>query len=92
MNLYHNSSEPIGTPSIRYGILRDLYSSLVGLEGSGQLATFRFFLNPGVTWLWIGGGIMALGGLFALWPGRRRRPATEPLAPQRVQELAEVRP
>src|SRR5438067_9935211 len=29
--------------------------------------SLRFFLNPGVTWLWIGGAIMALGGVFALW-------------------------
>ena len=43
----------------------------MGLE-QGRLATFRFFLNPGVMWLWVGGGVMALGGLFALWPERRR--------------------
>src|SRR5207249_3551814 len=90
MNLYPNSSEPIGTPSIRYGAFRDLYSTLLGLQGGGRLATLRFFLNPGVTLLWVGGVIMALGGLFALWPSRRR--TFEPLAPQRVRELAEVRP
>jgi cytochrome c-type biogenesis protein CcmF len=89
MNLYPNSSEPIGTPSIRYGAFRDLYSTLLGLQGGGRLATFRFFLNPGVTWLWIGGAIMALGGLFALWPQRRR--TTKLLAAQRVRELTEVR-
>ena len=88
MNLYRNSSEPIGTPSIQYGAFKDLYSSLVGLEDAGRLATFRLFLNSGVMWLWVGGGVMALGGLFALWPGRRRTP----LMPERaaVRELAEV--
>jgi cytochrome c-type biogenesis protein CcmF len=25
-------------------------------------------------WMWIGGGMMALGTLLALFPGRRRRP------------------
>jgi cytochrome c-type biogenesis protein CcmF len=89
MNLYPNSSEPIGTPSIRYGAFRDLYSTLLGLQERGRLATFRFFLNPGVTWLWIGGAIMALGGLFALWPERRR--TAKLLAAQRVRELTEVR-
>jgi cytochrome c-type biogenesis protein CcmF len=89
MNLYPNSSEPIGTPSIRYGAFRDLYSTVLGIQDGGRLATFRFFLNPGVTWLWIGGAIMALGGLFALVPGRRRR--SEPLAPQPIRELTEAR-
>jgi cytochrome c-type biogenesis protein CcmF len=89
MNLYPNSSEPIGTPSIRYGAFRDLYSTLLGLQGGGRLATLRFFLNPGVMWLWIGGIIMALGGLFAAWPQRRR--TAKLLAAQRVRELTEVR-
>ena len=89
MNLFHNSSEPIGTPSIEYGAFKDLYSSLVGLEDGGRLATFRFFLNPGVMWLWVGGGVMALGGLFALWPGRRRK-TTLP-EPAALRQLAGVR-
>jgi cytochrome c-type biogenesis protein CcmF len=73
LNLYPGASEPIGTPSIRYGVLKDLYSSVIGFEGeAGGRATFRFFLNPGVLWLWVGGGIMALGGLVAAWPTRRR--------------------
>jgi cytochrome c-type biogenesis protein CcmF len=88
MNLYHNSTEPIGTPSIRYGVLKDLYSSLVGLEGGGKLATLRVFLNPGVLWLWVGGAVMALGGLFALWPSRSRiGPALEVAATRRLAEV-----
>jgi cytochrome c-type biogenesis protein CcmF len=74
LNLYPGASEPIGTPSVRYGVLKDLYASVIGFDGEGEddRATFRFFLNPGVTWLWVGGTIMALGGLLAAWPARRR--------------------
>jgi cytochrome c-type biogenesis protein CcmF len=72
LNLYPAASEPIGTPSIRYGVFRDFYASLIGFDGEGERATFRFFLNPGVTWLWVGGAIVALGGLLAAWPARRR--------------------
>jgi cytochrome c-type biogenesis protein CcmF len=79
-------NDPIGTPSIDYGVLRDLYSSLLGFAGSGEQATFRFFLNPGVMWLWVGGGIVAFGGLLAAWPYRRRKLTTE--RPGRVRELA----
>ena len=88
LNLYPAASEPIGTPSIKYGALKDLYSSVMGFESDGERATFRFFLNPGVMGLWVGGGIMAIGGLFAAWPGRRRRVAPEP--PLRERELAAV--
>jgi cytochrome c-type biogenesis protein CcmF len=90
MNLFHNSSQPIGTPSIQYGAIKDLYSSLIGLEDGGRLATFRFFLNPGVMWLWVGGGVMVLGGLFALWPSRRRVVAPPEIS--RARRMAEVRP
>jgi len=89
LNLYPGASEPIGTPSIRYGVLKDLYASVIGFEGdAGDRATFRFFLNPGVMWLWVGGGVMALGGLLAAWPRRRRALLPEP--PLSERQLAGV--
>src|SRR5207244_689435 len=41
LNLYPAASEPIGTPSIRYGVARDFYASLIGFDGEGERATFR---------------------------------------------------
>src|SRR5439155_25538115 len=79
-------NDPIGTPSIAYGALHALYSSLLGFTRSGEQATLRFFLNPGVMWLWVGGGIVAFGGLLAAWPSRRRSLIAD--APGRVRELA----
>ncbi|HET6750954.1 MAG TPA: cytochrome c-type biogenesis CcmF C-terminal domain-containing protein, partial [Actinomycetes bacterium] len=93
LNLYPAASEPIGTPSIRSSPLRDLYASVVGVEQAGEQATFRFFLNPGVTWLWVGGAVMALGGLLAVWPSRQRpAPPAVPAAvpPARRREPAVV--
>jgi cytochrome c-type biogenesis protein CcmF len=89
LNLYPGAGEPIGTPSIRWGAFRDLYASVLGFEGgNGERATFRFFLNPGVLWLWVGGAIMALGGLLAAWPGGKRPIVQRQRVRQRV--LAEV--
>ena len=89
LNLYPGAGEPIGTPSIRWGAFKDLYASVLGFEGeSGQRATFRFFLNPGVLWLWVGGAITAGGGIVAAGPDRRRSLAAPP--PARRRELAEV--
>jgi cytochrome c-type biogenesis protein CcmF len=79
LNLYPGASEPIGTPSIRVGTptngLADLYLSLVSVDERG--AAFRFYVNPGIGLLWLGGAVMALGGVVAAWPGRSRtaRPA-----------------
>jgi len=75
MNLYPAATEPIGSPSIRRGIVWDLYASVISLQRGGGSATFRFYRNPGVNWLWFGGLVMALGGAAAAWPGRRRRGA-----------------
>jgi cytochrome c-type biogenesis protein CcmF len=72
LNLYPGASEPIGTPSVRYGTFADLYASVIGFEGDGERATFRFFDEHGVLWLWVGGAVIALGGLVAAWPSRRR--------------------
>ena len=72
MNLYPAATEPIGSPSIRRGIIWDLYASVISLQNDGGSATFRFYRNPGVNWLWFGGLVMALGGVAAAWPSRRR--------------------
>jgi cytochrome c-type biogenesis protein CcmF len=73
MNLYPAATEPIGSPSIRRGVVWDLYASVISLQDNGGSATFRFYRNPGVNWLWAGGLVMALGGVAAAWPARRRR-------------------
>jgi cytochrome c-type biogenesis protein CcmF len=72
MSLYPAASEPIGSPSIHRGIVTDLYASVIALQDNGGSATFRFYRNPGVNWLWLGGLVMALGGVAAAWPVRRR--------------------
>ncbi len=75
INLYPGANEPVGTPSIRVGASADLYASVLSFGPRGQTATFRFYRNVGVLWLWVGGAIVALGGLLALRPRRRRPPA-----------------
>jgi cytochrome c-type biogenesis protein CcmF len=77
LNLYPAASVPIGSPSIRRGFVRDLYVSVISLQNSGGSATFRLYENPGVNWIWLGGALMALGGVGAAWPGSgSRRPKT----------------
>lgn len=39
---------------------------------SRRPATFRFIASPLIGWIWIGGIIVIMGGLIAMWPARRR--------------------
>jgi cytochrome c-type biogenesis protein CcmF len=47
----------------------DLYLMLSGTSDvrDGQ-ATVKALVRPAVAWIWIGGGIVALGTLLAVWP------------------------
>jgi cytochrome c-type biogenesis protein CcmF len=90
---FPNSTEGIGTPSVRTGILEDLYLTLVSSPGGGGRITLGVRVNPMILWLWIGGAVMALGTILALAPKLRRRPRTTEQAepePEPSDELAEV--
>jgi len=46
-------------------------------------------VQPLIVWLWIGGIVMVLGTLLALFPGRRRRNPLDPVsAPLAVDDRA----
>ena len=56
--------------------------------------TLRVTSQPLVMWLWIGGGVIALGTALAAFPGRRRRP-TQPVSapvPERRRRPRRRRP
>ena len=38
-----------------------------------EIAELRITYNPLVIWVWIGGAIMALGGLIVMWPQAERK-------------------
>ena len=69
---YPNSSTAIATPAVRTALGEDLYVTLLADNPSTRTVTLRVFVNPLVMWIWAGGGIVALGALFAIWPDRRR--------------------
>jgi len=73
LNFYGDRDEPITTPAVRTRPDEDLYINLMAFERDGSSATFQIIIEPMVVWIWIGGGIIGLGGLVAVLPGRRRR-------------------
>jgi cytochrome c-type biogenesis protein CcmF len=70
--------QSIPTPSVRTGFVRDLYVTLVQQPvDANDRAVIGFYVQPMIVWMWIGLGLMGVGTLLALFPGRRRR-ATSP--------------
>lgn len=68
---FHRSYEqPVTEAAIRSTLIEDLYIILDDWDNEGT-AYFTVMVNPLVDWIWIGGVILVLGGLLALWPSRR---------------------
>jgi len=61
--------------------LRDLYLALGDDRGGGRFA-LRAYVSPLAPLIWLGGLVMALGGILSLWGRLRvRQPEKEPAAP-----------
>ena len=43
----------------------------------GDVAELRVTFNPLVVWVWLGGALMAIGGLVVMWPQAERRRARQ---------------
>jgi cytochrome c-type biogenesis protein CcmF len=66
--------EPSTEVGIRSSFRQDLYLVLAGVREDGS-AEIRVTFNPLVRWVWLGGMLMAIGGLIVMWPqAQRRRP------------------
>ncbi len=82
---------PVAETAVRWTLREDLYVVLDGWNSGSATpinagsatpintgsATFKVMVVPLVTWIWIGGAVLFLGGAVALWPGGKRR--TTPL-------------
>jgi len=75
LNFYRNNDQPITTPAVRSRPNLDIYINLMAFERDGSSVTLRILTEPLVFWIWLGGGIIGLGAVVALWPQRRRRTA-----------------
>jgi cytochrome c-type biogenesis protein CcmF len=87
---YRQRQETATEVGIRRAWNEDLYLILAGIDDAEgvvrgtnprPVATFRVLVNPLVPWIWLGGLIMAIGTLTAMWPtaaaGVARRPTVE---------------
>ena len=61
--------QPMTAIGLRSTLREDLYVFLGGWDDQ-QVAEFQAFVNPLVSWLWIGGALYIVGGLVAFAPQR----------------------
>ncbi len=75
--------EPSTEVAIMEMARQDVYVFFSGLRDA-ETAVLTFNFNPLVIWVWIGGFIMAFGGVIVMWPQaeRRERGYVAELAPQ----------
>lgn len=88
LNFYANQDQPIATPAVRSRLDKDLYVNLMAFERDGSSATLWVLIEPLVVWIWLGGGIIGLGALIALWPQRRSKPGLREQTAARDEKAA----
>jgi cytochrome c-type biogenesis protein CcmF len=82
LSQFEFGGQSVGTPSVQTSPFGDVYLSLIALpEGGAEDGeiVLRVIYEPMVVWLWIGGGVIALGTVLAAFPGRRRK-GTDPVS------------
>ena len=74
---YKKPQQPTTEVAMRPTLTEDLYLVLGSYDEESGLVTILAYVNPLVSWIWIGGVIMALGTTVAMWPtlAERRAPA-----------------
>ncbi|MEY2959906.1 MAG: hypothetical protein RLZZ01_2474 [Actinomycetota bacterium] len=80
---YLQMGRPVLTPSVMTGLTHDVYLTIAGVNPPPVGATevsLEVFKKPLIIWLWIGGGMMALGTVLSAFPGKRRRNPLDPVS------------
>jgi cytochrome c-type biogenesis protein CcmF len=98
---YSRREEIVSEVGIKRAWNEDLYLILAGIDdmeavargtNPRPVATFRVLVNPLVPWIWLGGLIMAIGTLVAMWPTAEATRAVPRVRTARVpdRELVEA--
>jgi cytochrome c-type biogenesis protein CcmF len=72
-NFYKAFNQPSTEVDIYSTLREDLYLILIDFDPQSGLATFKYYLNPLVNWIWIGWMVVFAGAHLAVWPDRRER-------------------
>jgi cytochrome c-type biogenesis protein CcmF len=93
-HFYIVQQQPTTEVALFSNLREDLYVVLGEHQADTNAATFHVYLNPLVSWVWIGGMVLTIGTLITLLPDRREGIASPSVAgrttPARRQVSANV--
>jgi cytochrome c-type biogenesis protein CcmF len=87
---------PTTEVSITSSLREDLYVVMASVDADTRVGHFKAYVNPLTVWLWLGGVIMVIGVLTAMWPDASRAAAAaltarrDPSAPTPEEPRANV--
>ena len=70
---YHASQQGTSEVAIRARLNEDLYVNYAGMSDDGAKPILQAFVNPLVTWIWVGALTLVFGTLVALVPSKVKR-------------------
>jgi cytochrome c-type biogenesis protein CcmF len=77
-SVFVNRDQPATEVGIRSTPFADLYLVLQAADVKAGIASLALFVNPGVSWIWMGGLVVLAGGAIAGWPRRHGTMAPPP--------------
>jgi cytochrome c-type biogenesis protein CcmF len=76
-NIYDKTPDmPTSEVGLRMSPTEDVYVVINGWSEGGESATFTIYINPLTLWMWVGGIVIVLGVLLAIWPHPSQRTQT----------------
>ena len=72
-NFYKSFNQPSTEVDIYSTLREDLYLILIDFDAQTGVATFKYYVNPLVNWIWIGWIVLFAGTHVAVWPDPRER-------------------
>jgi cytochrome c-type biogenesis protein CcmF len=87
---YKASDQDTTEVALRSGLKEDLYVVLAGFNKESTRPVFHAYLNPLVSWIWIGGVTFVLGTLICLIPSRQGMAKSKSPAGVKVEEYAKT--
>ncbi len=72
---YKKPQQPTTEVAIWSTIGSDLYTVLGTYDPQTKVGVFQIFLNPMISWMWIGGFVLAFGTAICVWPSYAERTA-----------------
>ena len=80
-NRFIATGQVTGSPGTKSTLTRDSQITLISQpEAAGESVVLRITVQPLISWLWIGGLVMAIGTVLSAFPSKLQRKPTDPVS------------